>query len=105
MDANNTRRLLSQPLTAFVAGCVAGLFVTASSFAQEGVLEAPPAGALADAPEGEATPGMEVLTRGPIHEAFAEPVVRDPAPGLKVLKPPPEALKETPPDVKPEGEN
>ena len=43
--------------------------------------------------------------RGPIHEAFAEPVERDPAPGLIVPKEPPPAIKETPPDVKPEGEN
>src|SRR5687768_3068923 len=48
---------------------------------------------------------MEVLSRGPVHEAFAEPVVFDPTPGLVVPKQPPEAIEELPPDDKPEGDN
>jgi hypothetical protein len=54
-------------------------------------------------PEGQ--DGVEVLTRGPVHEAFAEPVVFDPKPGVVVPKAPPQAIEEMPPDQKPEGEN
>jgi hypothetical protein len=49
--------------------------------------------------------GVEILTRGPIHEAFAEPVVFDPKPGALAPKAPPEPLEEMPPDQKPEGDN
>src|SRR4029079_1874811 len=34
-------------------------------------------------------PGVEVLTRGPVHEAFAETVTFDPQPGVVVPKAPP----------------
>lgn len=33
--------------------------------------------------------GVETLTRGPLHEAFAEPVIADPAPGFIVAIEPP----------------
>jgi WXXGXW repeat (2 copies) len=49
------------------------------------------------------TEGMEVLTRGVIHEAFAE-VVSDPKPSLVVSKRPPEAIEEVPPELKPDDE-
>ena len=48
--------------------------------------------------------GMDVLTYGPIHEAFAETVEFDPEPGIIVLKSPPDAIHEIPPDQKPEGD-
>lgn len=48
---------------------------------------------------------VQVLTRGPIHEAFAEPVVYDPKAGPVVGKEPPKAVDEVPPDEKPEGPN
>ena len=35
--------------------------------------------------------GAEVLTRGPVHEAFAETVTFDPEPGIVVPKTPPES--------------
>jgi len=47
--------------------------------------------------------GGEVLTRGPVHEAFAEPVVFDPQAALVVPKAPPEAIEEQPPEDRPEG--
>jgi hypothetical protein len=50
-------------------------------------------------------PGVQVQTRGPIHEAFAEPTEVKPQPGPIVPKKPPEAIPEQPPDQKPEGEN
>ena len=62
----------------------------------------------ADAVPGDFTPlptteGVEVMTRGVVHEAFAE-VVSDPKPGLTVSKQPPEAIEEVPPEFKPEEE-
>jgi len=47
--------------------------------------------------------GVQVLTRGPVHEAFAEMVTFDPEPGIVVPKAPPAAIEELPPDQKPEG--
>jgi hypothetical protein len=60
-----------------------------------------------DAPPGrtEAEEGIEVLTRGPVHEAFAETISFDPQPGVIVEKPAPEAIEEMPPEQKPEGAN
>jgi hypothetical protein len=49
--------------------------------------------------------GVQVLTRGPVHEAFAETVTFDPEPGLVAPKAPPAAIEELPPDQKPEGAN
>jgi hypothetical protein len=48
---------------------------------------------------------LEVLTRGPVHEAFAEPVVFDPEPGFIVSSDPPEVIDEIPPTQRPAGEN
>ena len=48
--------------------------------------------------------GPEVLTRGPIHEAFAEVVSYNPRPGQIVSKEPPQAIEEVPPAEKPEGD-
>jgi YXWGXW repeat-containing protein len=60
-----------------------------------------------DAPRGrtEAEDGVEVLTRGPVHEAFAETISFDPQPGVIVEKPAPDAIEELPPEQKPEGAN
>ena len=44
-------------------------------------------------------------TRGPIHEAFAAPVVHDPAAGPIIPKQPPDPIQEMPPDQKPAGQN
>jgi hypothetical protein len=53
----------------------------------------------------DAEAGVQVLTRGPVHEAFAETVLYDPEPGIMVPKAPPAAIEELPPDQKPEGAN
>jgi hypothetical protein len=55
--------------------------------------------------QADAAQGMQVLTRGPVHEAFAETVTFDPEPGIVVPKAPPAAIEELPPDQKPEGAN
>jgi hypothetical protein len=49
--------------------------------------------------------GVEVLTRGPIHEAFAEPLTVNPIPNPIIHQKPPPAIEEIPPDQKPEGTN
>ena len=48
--------------------------------------------------------GPEVLTRGPVHEAFAEVVAYNPQPGQTVAKEPPKAIEEVPPAEKPAGD-
>jgi len=54
-------------------------------------------------PDGEY--GVQVLTRGPVHEAFAETVTFDPEPGIVVNMAPPNSIEEVPPDQRPEGVN
>src|SRR5215471_4572231 len=54
-----------------------------------------------DAPSNE----PEVLTRGPIHEAYATSITQSPAAGPLIPKAPPQPIEELPPDQKPEGEN
>jgi WXXGXW repeat (2 copies) len=49
--------------------------------------------------------GVEVLTHGPVHEAFAETVAFDSQEGMLVQKAPPEPIEELAPDQKPEGDN
>jgi hypothetical protein len=47
----------------------------------------------------------EVLTRGPVHEAYADPGVT-PSEGSPIIqKQPPDPINELPPDQKPEGDN
>ena len=53
----------------------------------------------------DAEQGVQVLTRGPVHEAFAETVTYDPEPGIVTPKAPPAAIEELPPEQKPEGAN
>jgi hypothetical protein len=48
---------------------------------------------------------VEVLGRGPVHEAYAEPSEREPQPTPVVPKEPPKPIEELPPDQKPEGDN
>ena len=58
----------------------------------------------AQQPENEA-PGTQVLTRGPVHEAFAGIVTFNPEPGVVIAKAPPAIIEELPPEERPEGEN
>jgi len=71
-------------------GLVAVLFVGNAGCAQEAAAQ----------PEG-----VEVMARGPVHEAYAQPVTTKPEPGPVVPKQPPEPIEEAPPDQKPEGDN
>jgi hypothetical protein len=47
--------------------------------------------------------GYEALTRGPVHEAFAEPLSLNSKATAVVPKKPPELIEEVPPDSKPAG--
>ena len=49
--------------------------------------------------------GVEVLARGPVHEAFAEAVTDRPQATPIVPKQPPKPVDELPAEQKPEGEN
>ena len=49
--------------------------------------------------------GGQVMTRGPVHEAFAAPVVHDPKAAPTIEKEPPSPINESPPDQKPAGQN
>src|SRR5262245_30646020 len=62
--------------------------------------------AFARAEEAPALPdGIVVQTRGPVHEAYAEPHRSTPGPGAVVPKQPPDSIPEVPPDQKPEAES
>ena len=60
--------------------------------------------AQAQQPDHDA-PGTQVLTRGPVHEAFAGLVTFNPEPGVVVAKAPPDLIEEVPPEERPEGNN
>lgn len=49
--------------------------------------------------------GTQVLARGPVHEAYAEPISDQPTEGAVVTKQPPAPIDELPPDEKPAGDN
>jgi hypothetical protein len=56
-----------------------------------------------DAPPPPVPKGVEVLARGPVHEAFAS-LTAEPQPTKVVSKKPPKALQEMPPEEKPDGD-
>lgn len=60
-----------------------------------------PAQSQEETPKGE--PVADVLSQGPIHEAFTESMSYDPEPGICVPKAPPRAIKEVPPKERPVG--
>jgi hypothetical protein len=73
--------------------------------AQEALPPTPIPSAGASPPTADPPPmpdGVEVLARGPVHEAFAAPVT-EPAATTPVGKPPPKPLDEMPPAEKPAG--
>jgi hypothetical protein len=63
-------------------------------------LQTPPSSAANALPQSPQ--GVEVLTRGPVHEAFATPTT-EPTPTKLVDRQPPQPLQEMPPAEKPEG--
>lgn len=87
-------------------GCALAIFslawtvphAVAQEFGDPGTLEAPPDAVPASA-------DVDVLTRGPVHEAFAEIINYDPKPGVVVAKVPPAPIEEVPPEARPEGDD
>ncbi|NQW99542.1 YXWGXW repeat-containing protein, partial [bacterium] len=71
---------------------------TISALAFGGALMIPPQAVAAEA-------GYEELTRGPVHEAFAETISYDPEPGMLVKTAPPGLIEEIPPEQRLEGDN
>ena len=80
------------------------LVALAASVGLNKAVSAPPATPVPPSP-ANADQGVQVLTRGPVHEAFAETVTFDPEPGLVVPKAPPAAIEEVPPEQRLEGAN
>ncbi len=107
----NRFNFLTIVLAATMAATLIGWGVSRRLAAQDyGTPPPPPAGdgpALA-APEGQAPAAgqtaPEILTRGPIHEAFAEVVNYNPQAGQAVTKQPPAPIEEMPPTEKPAGD-
>jgi hypothetical protein len=62
------------------------------------------ASGIASAQESDES-GVEVQTRGPVHEAFAGAVSFNPEVGIIINQPPPELIEEIPPEQRPEGDN
>ena len=77
------------------------IFRAASAVVAGGVLLIP-ATALA---QSTAVADVQILTRGPVHEAFAEAVSFDPQPGLIVRAEPPKPIEELPPEQQLVGDN
>lgn len=50
-------------------------------------------------------PGVQIQTRGPVHEAYARPTALDAHPNPLVVEQPPELIPEALPEQKPEGPN
>lgn len=86
--------------SALVLACGLG-FAFSSVRAQPGLPPAP----MPDAAPAPGEDDVEVLTRGPVHEAFAEQFNADAKPGLIVPKAPPADIEELIPDTVPEGDN
>lgn len=93
--SGNGARLLHR-ISLFVAG--AAIF-SAPNFARGQAPPPPPAGEVVT---GDVE-GIETLTYGPIHEAFAAPTNPDPTPGPVVPNQPPASIDEEPPALKAEG--
>lgn len=86
-------------------------FITAGSAPKAWVIALAAIGLIAVVPASLAqpdyrdVPGVTVLTRGPVHEAFAGMIAFNPEPGVVVDKAPPGVIEEMPPGERPQGEN
>lgn len=85
---------------------IAALGATVAKAQLEGLPPQPPAASASDGvTTDDSAEDIDVLTHGPLHEAFAAPVANDPEPGEVVQQPPPEPIDELPPEVQPDGRN
>jgi hypothetical protein len=79
-----------------------GLLATITAFSACGTLLTP---IVAVAQDEQVSSETEILTRGPVHEAFAEAVSFEPEPGILISTQPPELIDELPPEQELEGDN
>jgi len=63
----------------------------------------PTAGSTTPALASQVDPNLQVLTLGPVHEAFGQPVLFNPAPNPIIPNKPPAPVEEIPPSMKPAG--
>lgn len=96
------RKQLPRLVSAAILGSLVVVLTSGVIPAQQPLPQLPPPAAQPGDPD---TPdAVEVLARGPVHEAFAT-TAEAPAAAPIVTKQPPEPIEELPPDQKPEGEN
>jgi hypothetical protein len=88
--ARAARPFFNPGLAALLAGLVSVSLPVAVSHAQ---------------PDDRDRDGEEVLTRGPVHEAFAGVISFNPEPGIVVRVAPPGLIEELPPAERPEGDD
>jgi hypothetical protein len=96
----------------YVTGLLIASFVVSGSWgkttrfavAQEAVVQPPPAPGLDPLP-ATAEGDVETLLRGPLHEAFAEPINSNARATPVTAKKPPEPIEEIPPEARPTEEN
>jgi hypothetical protein len=86
------------PASTAFKGCLAAVLLVLVGMSWDGAI------CRAQQPDNDPQ-GAQVLTRGPVHEAFAGIVTFNPEPGIVVTKAPPDVIEELPPEEKPEGEN
>src|SRR5262245_53434777 len=99
MHRTTASTILALTLALFVI-CVIAISTSAQSLLAQ---VPPPSPQVGD--DDQPAPGTEVLTRGPVHEAFATPMELDPKPGPIIKTRPPAPIQEIPPDQKPDGVN
>lgn len=94
-------------LTHFRRLALAAIIVACSQWSLSAQDEPPPPAPDAGGPgatrQAAAPEDLEVLTSGPLHEAFADTVRYKAEPGILVDREPPALIEEQPPDSQPEG--
>ena len=80
------------------------LFLVSAGLLVQTTLRGQDAAPPADGPPPPVPQGVEVLARGPVHEAFAS-LTAEPQPTKVVPKKPPQPLQEMPPEEKPAGDS
>src|SRR5262245_45824951 len=94
---------MSTPLYRAAAFLAAVAFVCTSARSQPPL--PPPAKPEAKTEKPAADPGVKVLDKGPVHEAFAQPGADVRGKGMTAPKAPPAPIPEVPPEAKPDGAN
>jgi len=84
-------------------GSLAVALLTATDSAAQPAPSGPPVGDPAAVDDPAPPKGVDIQTRGPVHEAFATPT-DEPQATTPVSKAPPKAIQEMPPEEKPEGD-